>query len=333
MMRHRMTFATRAATLVLGLALAAGLVRAANNKKYTDSLDALRKQWAAEQEKRGLNPLDAKSREKLYKEHPSPEITLCKVVEVQPDGSAVVEMRGKFADGTTFLADNDAVDLGTPAIANGQFKATVRAAAGQGPGFVNIHAYSPVSGAHARCSAVFVNAMYSYDLKANNGWTIKASPEAKTYTRKETNASVQYQVTFYKAGDARPFETMNGTFGLSPGHGPGADMSVSLHAAESGAMAELMEIQKKMQDPEAFMKMSDQAREEVVERMGALTEKMMKEQQAAMADPAAMQRKEDEFGCRHMTLKTEAGGTASGTMSCGKNVGSLKLTGTAKVVR
>jgi hypothetical protein len=315
------------------VALAAGLVRAANNKKYNDALDGLRKQWAAEQQKRGLNPLDTKSREKLFAENPSPEIKLCKVVEVQPDGSAVVEISGKFADGTAFLSDNDAVDLVAPTVAGGQFKATVKAAPGQGPGFVNIHAYSPVSGAHAQCPAVFVNTMYAYDLKAGNGWTIKASPEAKTYTRKDSNASVQYQVTFYKAGESKPFETMNGTFNLSPGYGPGADMSVSLNEAASGAMAELTEIQKKMQDPQAFMKMSDKERDEVMARMEALTEKMLKEQQAALADPAAMQRKEDEFGCRHLTLKTSSDGAATGSVSCGKNLGSLNLTGAAKPVR
>jgi hypothetical protein len=68
-------------------------------------------------------------------------------------------------------------------------------------------------------------------------------------------------------------------------------------------------------------------------RMDALTEQMLKEQQAAIADPAAMQRKEDEFGCRHLTLKTSADGAATGTVSCGKNVGSLSLTGTAKAVK
>jgi hypothetical protein len=175
--------------------------------------------------------------------------------------------------------------------------------------------------------------MYSYDLKANNGWAIKATPEAKTFTRKEHNASVTYRVAFYKGGEAKPFETVSGNLSLSPGYAPGADLSVPLSEGQSGAMGELMEIQKKMQDPESFMKMTDKEREAVKERMQALTEKMMKEQQAAIADPAAMQRKEDEFGCRHMTLKASADGAASGTMSCGKNVGSLTLTGTAKAVR
>ena len=334
MSRDRMTLVTRVATVVLALALVAGLVRAAStNKKYTEALGALRKQWAAEQQKRGLDPLDTKSRAKLYEANPSPEVKLCRVVDVQPDGSAVVQISGRFPEGTAFLADNDAVDLVNPTVANGQFKATVKVAPGQGPGFVSIHAYAPVSGAHAQCTAVFVNTLYTYDLRAGNGWTIKVAPEGKAYTRKDTNASVPYHVTFYKGAESKPFETMSGTFSLSPGYGPGADMSVSLNPAGSGAMGELMKIQQKMQDPEAFMKMSDKERDEVMARMEALTEKMMKEQQAAIADPAAMQRREDEFGCRHMTLTTSADGTASGSMSCGKNVGSLKLTGSARAVR
>ena len=332
-MRYRNTLLTRVATVVLGLALAAGLVRAANNKRYTEALDALRKQWAAEQQKRGLNPLDTTSRAKLYAENPSPEITLCKVVEVQPDGSAVVEISGRFREGTTFLADNDAVDLVSPSLTNGQFKATVKAAPGQGPGFVNIHAYSPVSGAHAQCAAIFVNTLHAYDLEAGNGWAIKVSPVGKAYVRKDRNASVEYQVTFYKSGESRPFETMSGTHTLSPGSGPGSEMSVSLNAAASGAMGELMEIQEKMQDPQAFTSMSDKEREALMARMEALTEKMMKEQQAAIADPAAMQRKEDEFGCRHLTLKAPVGGATTGSISCGRKVGSLSLTGAAKAVK
>jgi hypothetical protein len=327
-----MTFARRAATVVLGLALAAGLVRAANSK-FNAARGALQKQWAAEQQKLGLNPLDTKAREKLFAAYPSPEITLCKVVEVQPDGQAVLELQGKFPEGTVFLADNDAVDLTNATVTAGQFKATVKAAPGQGPGFVNVHAYAPVSGGHVQCGAVFVSTLYSYDLKASNGWAIKATPEAKAFTRKDRNASATYRVAFYKGGEAKPFETVSGNLSLSPGYAPGADLSVPLREGPSGATGELMEIQKKMQDPESFMKMTDKEREAVMERMQALTEKMMKEQQAAIADPAAMQRKEDEFGCRYMTLKTSADGAASGTMTCGRNIGSLSLTGTAKPVK
>ena len=332
-MRHRMTFVTRSATVILALALAAGLVRAANDKRFNEARDALRKQWAAEQQKLGLSPLDTKSREKLYAAYPTPEITLCKVVDVQPDGEAVVEIGGKFPEGTTFLADSDAVDLSVPTVASGRFKATAKVAPGQGPGFVNIHAYSPVSGAHAQCSAVFVNALYSYELKASNGWTIKGIPQAKALSRKQNESSVTYQVEFYKSGEAKPFETMSGNFFVGTGHAPDDDLSLSLNAGQGGAMGELMKIQQKMQDPEAFTKMSDKEREEVMARIETLTEKMLKEQQAAIADPAAMQRKEDEFGCRHMTLKTLADGAATGNMTCGKNVGSLKLTGTAKAVK
>lgn len=333
MMRYWTRFVTRAATVVVGLALAAGLVRAANSRKFNDARDALRKQWAAEQQKLGLNPLDTKSREKLYAAYPTPEITLCKVVDVAPGGSAAVEIAGKFPEGTAFLADDDAVDLAGAAVAGGRFKATANVAPGQGPGFVRIHAYSPVSGAHAACDALFVNSLRSYDLKAGNGWTIKAIPQARAFTRKGTESSVTYRVEFYKSGEPKPFETMNGNYFVGAGHAPSDDFSLSLNPGAGGAMGQLLELQQKMQDPDAFTKMSDKEREALMARMDALTEQMIKEQQAAIADPAAMQRKEDQFGCRHLTLKTSADGTASGSVSCGKNVGSLDLTGTARAVK
>jgi hypothetical protein len=49
--------------------------------------------------------------------------------------------------------------------------------------------------------------------------------------------------------------------------------------------------------------------------------------EAQIKDPAAAQKKQDEFGCDTINLTIRAG-SVTGSVSCGKNVGSsLRLTG------
>lgn len=91
--------------------------------------------------------------------------------------------------------------------------------------------------------------------------------------------------------------------------------------------AEMQEIQAQMSDPQAFMRMSDAQREALMARLEKVTERLGQEAQAALNDPSVMQRKQDAFGCQHLTLVL-ASPTVSGTVSCGKDVGRLTLTGT-----
>jgi hypothetical protein len=59
--------------------------------------------------------------------------------------------------------------------------------------------------------------------------------------------------------------------------------------------------------------------------MEVVQERMMKEVQAQMADPAAVQKKQDDFGCSSIYVSQGTAGLR-GNVSCGKNVGSLDLT-------
>jgi hypothetical protein len=54
---------------------------------------------------------------------------------------------------------------------------------------------------------------------------------------------------------------------------------------------------------------------------------MMKEMEAQIKDPAALQKKQDDFGCGTINVGIRAG-KVSGSVTCGKNVGSsLSFTG------
>ena len=49
-----------------------------------------------------------------------------------------------------------------------------------------------------------------------------------------------------------------------------------------------------------------------------------------MTDAAALQRKQDEFGCSTVNVSHTGDGKVTGTISCGQNVGTLTFPGMAK---
>ena len=198
-----------------------------------------------------------------------------------------------------------------------------------GPGFVRLYFFTPVSGGYAACDVVFVNKVEAYSFTADNGWTVVVTPEGKAFDLEDGRARLAYRAEFYKPGERKPFETMTAVREIGQGSAPAADFSVSLREQPSGAMAEMEALQKKMSDPQAFMKLSQKEQDELMEKLTALSEQMVQEM-TANTDMAAMQRKQDEFGCGSVAITRAAGDKATGTVNCGKNVGVLTLTGTAK---
>lgn len=321
----------RVVLIAIGLALAAGFLRAAGDTKFKQRQAELRAQWKAEQQKLGYTD-DTEGRKRLFAEHPSPEITLCKAIEVKPGASASIEVTGRFPEGTVAMVDRDEAELASGTASGGRFSTTVRLETGVGPGFVRVHFFSPVSGGTVSCAVAFADVAQSFDLKADNGWTVQAKAKANSYEMDRNGYAVlDYAVEFYKPGEAKPFQAMTARRQIEPGRTDDGQFYLSLAEAGSGAMAELMELQKKFENPEALMKMPDKERDALMEKLTELSEKAMKEQMAAVSDPAAMQRRQDEFGCQTLTLRTDATGSVSGSLPCGKNVGTLALTGSAKV--
>jgi hypothetical protein len=252
------------------------------------------------------------------------------VVDVAPGQSATLAVKGTFPPRTTFLLENDQVTLGTPTVGATAFSASITAAPDAIPGFARLFAYAPVSGAWKALPAVFVGTPPTFDLRASNGWTVKVVPQGKTFALRGEEASVPYSAEFYKPGEAKPFETATGTLTIDGGRAPSDEWSFSISAGSAGsAMAEMEAIQRQMGDANAFMKMTDAQRDALMAKLERLTERMGKEAEAMVADPAAVQRKQDAFGCQHLSLSL-ASANVTGAVSCGKDVGRLELTGTRK---
>jgi hypothetical protein len=329
-----MAVARTAVIIGLGLGMA-GAVARASSTKFWEKRRALNAELKAEQERLGLS---GRANEKaLYAQYPTPEITLCKPVVIAPGASAPVTLTGKFSDKTTFLVANDHVELESAAgaVAAGKFTAKVTAAADAPAGYAQIYAIAPVSGANNACPAVFVGKASSYDLKADNGWTIKVTPAAKTFEVGKEEAKLPYQVAFIKDGETAPFKKMSTVLSLRFNQETGREISLSLQpmAAEGSPEAELAEIQKKISNIQAFMKLPQKEQDRLTKRMGELIELNLKNVSAPDYSQKLL-KEQEEFGCSYLNL-TIKGDAITGRSQCGKNVGkngSLQLTGTAAAV-
>lgn len=117
--------------------------------------------------------------------------------------------------------------------------------------------------------------------------------ELRGSTTAALHATLGYQVEFYKPGEAKPFETRVGTMSYSGGDEPRTRLDISVTEPASSAQTELDEIGNKLGDP----KLTDAQRDALMERMGVVQQRMMDEIMKAGADPAAANKKVDDFGC------------------------------------
>jgi hypothetical protein len=87
---------------------------------------------------------------------------------------------------------------------------------------------------------------------------------------------------------------------------------------------------QQMNDPQ----LTDAQRSDLTVRMVQAQQRMMEE--LMNTDPAAAQKKIDDFGCRMVQLYPGEGGAVEGGIVCGKNFapgGSLQVTGTMTLVK
>jgi hypothetical protein len=318
-----------ALAIALGIGMAGAVVRAGTTK-FWEKRKALSLEMKSEQERLGLA---GRAQEKaLYAQYPTPEIGLCKPTVAAPGATVPVTVNGKFSEKTTFLVANDQVDLAPGTLAAGRYTAKATIAADASIGFAPIYAIAPVSGAYNSCPALFVGQIASYELKSNNGWTIKLTPLAKAFEVGKQDAKLPYQAAFLKEGETTPFKKMSTDMTFQFNQESGKDIYLSLQPlpADGTPEAELAAIQKKLSDPQAFAKLPPKEMDRVMNRMSELTELQLKTVSAP--DYAQkIQKEQEDFGCTSLTLAL-TGPTPTGRVACGKNVGTrgeLKLTGTS----
>lgn len=306
--------------------LAAGLTRA-SLKKFEQRRDAIMEASQKEQKRLGLT-----DRVALYAKHPSPEITLVSCLMLPPGGTGELVVKGKFQPGTQFVISSDNIEVVKEAATTSEYRATIKALAGAGPDYASVEAFSPVSGANHRSrNVIFVGGKYEWDLKADNGWRVKARNGADTRCGSDNdgNPNVTYTLEFFKGAETTPFAKREATLHYSQYD---SRYSFSISDQDEEAMnfeAELKNIYTKMSDPN----ISDAERDKLMAKMQTLSQKMMEGagDMAAMQKKAAEQEaKKKEFGCRSISMTLDASGAISGDLQCGQNVGRQKLTGMMK---
>jgi len=314
---------------VVCLSLAGGAVLLAQSQKFQAERNRLHQEAMAAQRARGIK----NENDPQLQKYPAVAIPPGQVQKVLPGGSVAVAFAGKLPAGVMILSDRDGAVLAGSALTATSFSSRVTVGPSEGPGFIKLWAFTPVSFESTSIPVAFIDATYRFDLKSANGITIKASPAARTFTidAANKNATLAYHVEFYKPGESKPFETRVGTMSYTAGDDPRTRLDISLTEAASSAQAEYEELSQKLYDP----KLTDAQRDALAERVAKAQQRMMEEIMKPAANPAAAQKKVDDFGCYILQVYPGANGVVRGMTVCGRNfnAGRLETTGTMTLVK
>jgi len=115
-----------------------------------------------------------------------------------------VTLTGRFPEKTAFLVANDQVELEEGTLAAGRYTTKATVSADAAAGYAPIYAITPVSGAYNMCPALFIGSISSYELTSPSGWTVKLTPQSKTFEVGREAAKLMYVVAFIKEGETAP---------------------------------------------------------------------------------------------------------------------------------
>ena len=246
--------------------------------------------------------------------------------------------RGTSRQGRRFLSERDAVTISGATQTTTSYSARLTIPPDEAPGYVRLFAITPV-GIEGFAAVAVVDTFYRFDLKSPDGYTIKITPLARTFTIDNVHASAKYQAEFYKPGQTTPFETVTGDQTFDPGkgpfesHTPYARLDIDFDKSAGSPQAELEELNKKMADP----KISAADRNAAMARMMEIQRKMLEEMTKALqTDPASLNKEQDDFGCGLVQMYPDKGVIVDGNIICGTNFHGgdpLKVTGTMTQVR
>jgi hypothetical protein len=252
-----------------------------------------------------------------------------KVQKIAPGGAVSVALAGKIPQGVTILSNRDGAVLSGVTLTGSSYSARMTIGAAEGPGFVNLVAFTPVSYAMTAVPVVFIDAVYQFELKHASGLTIKVFPTEKSFAiANDKNAELNYQADFYKAGEAKPFETRIGRMRYGASDDPRLRLDIPLWERPSAAKQELEEANARAADP----KLTNAERQAAALRAAKAQQTMMTEMMKA--DPVATARKADDFGCRGIQVYPSADAVKA-AVACGRNFfgGSVQTTGTMTLVK
>jgi hypothetical protein len=259
----------------------------------------------------------------------TPEIRLTSPVTVNPGETKEVVITGKFPAGTSFVFHSDSVEVLKESSNANSYRATIKVAPGGGPENLSITAILPVCCKTAyQSNGVVITGNYEWELKAANGWTVKAHSKAPAPGGRQTG-ELAYLLEFFRGSETAPFEKRSATLHPEQSTPPGYHFSISKQDESSMNFQQQMQtIAQQMQNPN----LSDADREKLMKKMEEMIGSMTRDAQK-MSNPAyikQLQAKELEFGCTAINLRLQ-NGAATGNMLCSEKVGrNIALTGTMK---
>lgn len=323
-----MKASVRAAALAFSLVVyAAGSVDvSAQSTNFEAEKGRLHQQAAKDRAALGIKLLDPKL-DVLY---PYSKITPVTVQKVAPGASAAVALTGTFPPGVAVLSDRDGAVLSDAALSSTEYSARITVGATEGPGYVKLWAITPVHHVWTTMPVLFIDAVYRFDLESANGYTVVVTPTAKSFTLEGGYARLPYKAEFYKPGELTPFQTRDGWMSYHSDEDTHTGLNIDFPEPKGSAAQELDDLMKQMDDP----RLTDAERSDLTVRMVQAQQRMLEEMMNA--DPAAAQKKTDEFGCRMVQLDPGPDGAVAGGIVCGKNFasgGGLQVTGTMTQVR
>ena len=265
----------------------------------------------------------------------TPEIQMVSAATLAPGATGEVTVKGKFAPDTKFVFENDNFQVVKESLTATEYHASVSAAPGIGPQSATVVVITPVTGISARHdNAVSVCGKFEWNIQAANGWRVVG----RSNGGKPCGAKGQpdtYDLSFFKNGEAKPFESRTATLNFSVYEQAAYRFSISQQAPPPPGQPSAGDIQalvQKMTDP----KTSQAERDQLMTRLEKIQQQMQEQMQAAvkeMSDPNFAKKQQElqqKFGCESMELAITAG-SLTGHMRCSQTVGAeVALTGSMK---
>ena len=312
--------------LLAAVCAASAIEVCAQSKNFEVEKDRLEREAAAESTALDFDQLDPTQDERFR----HTEITPPTVQKVAPGASAAVVLRGTFPPGVSLLSDRDGAVLSDVKLTSTEYSARITVGASEGPGYVKLWAFTPVHQDWTIVPVLFIDAVYRFDLKSADGYTVTITPTAKSFTLEDGFARLPYKAEYSKPGESTPFQTRDGLMSYWSEEDTHTALNIDFPEPEGSAAQELDGIMKQMNDPQ----LTDAQRNDLTVRMVEAQQRMLEEMMSA--DPAAAQKKIDEFGCRMVQLDPGPGGVVAGGIVCGKDFadgGALRVSGTMTRVK
>lgn len=259
----------------------------------------------------------------------TPEISLVTPSTIKPGDTTDVTVTGRFPAGTQFLFESDTVEVLKESSAANSYRATIKVNSAAGPEDLPIRAFVPACCKSKRkIGALAVAGNFAWELKAVNGWTVKARSVAPA-AGDSRSKGLAYALEFYRGAETTPFEKRRATLFPQLSTPPGYSFSISNQdEASVNAQQEMEMLGKQIKNPN----LSDAEREKIMKKISDAVDRMAGESTRKSTQDLVkqLQEKEQAFGCTNISLKLD-NGVATGSMACSEKVGrGIALTGTLK---